>query len=237
MGIATNITVEELLEETNIERQNNGLPPLSLNRELSLAAFQKAQDMFLRGYWAHFAPDGTTPWFFIQEAGYEYAFAGENLAKDFQYSEEVVKAWMASPKHKENVLSSNFEEIGFAIVDGELLGKETTLVVQMFGRRITGTVAKTPRKTTVPFPPTSTKTSQAPSIVHGITKAPIIDMPAFARNMAIALLTLIIAVLLVDMIIVRRRRILRLTGHNFDHILFLCGPLIFSIMSRGGTIL
>ncbi len=40
---------------------------------------------------------------------------------------------MASPTHRDNVLSQKYKDIGVAIKTGVLLGKETTLVVQMFG--------------------------------------------------------------------------------------------------------
>lgn len=135
LGYATNIQVEQLLSETNARRQEAGLAPLSLNQQLSEAAAGKAQDMFSKDYWAHISPDGKTPWDFIVGSGYKYSVAGENLAKNFQDSAGVVSAWMNSSSHKENLLKSNYREVGFAIVNGKLGGEETTLVVQMFGTR------------------------------------------------------------------------------------------------------
>ena len=83
LGIATDITVDKLLEYTNEERQKNNLPVLSYNQKLSDAAAKKAADMLAKNYWAHFAPDGGTPWDFILNSGYSYELAGENLAKNF----------------------------------------------------------------------------------------------------------------------------------------------------------
>lgn len=134
LGYASNITISDLLTKTNEERVERGLSELRLNPQLSQAANSKAAHMFEFDYWAHVAPNGTEPWDFILGADYDYSYAGENLAKNFRTSNEVVKAWMESPTHRENLLNENYDEIGFAVVDGVLDGYETTLVVQMFGR-------------------------------------------------------------------------------------------------------
>ncbi|MBD3366138.1 hypothetical protein GF360_02215 [candidate division WWE3 bacterium] len=139
LGYASNIHVQNLLKETNKIRAESGLAPLKMNNALSRAAQAKAKDMFEDNYWAHVAPDGTQPWDFILQAGYDYSFAGENLAKNFNESSEVVRAWYDSPSHRENLLSANYDEIGFAVVNGVLDGYETTLVVQTFGRQRTPT--------------------------------------------------------------------------------------------------
>lgn len=150
LGYATNIHVQQLLEQTNKRRQDAGLSPLNLDEQLSQAAAGKAQDMFAKDYWAHTAPDGTTPWVFINKSGYVYSVAGENLAKNFSDSNGVVEAWMNSSSHRENILREQYQDIGFAIVNGVLNGEETTLVVQMFGKRLTEQVAEAPVASTPP---------------------------------------------------------------------------------------
>lgn len=135
LGIEYHISAEELLLLTNLKRQERGLPPLIMNSQLTQAAYQKAKDMFSKNYWAHVAPDGTTPWVFIRGSGYEYVYAGENLARGFTTSNDVVEAWMNSQSHRENMLSPNYQEIGFAILEGTLTGDETVLVVEMLGSR------------------------------------------------------------------------------------------------------
>lgn len=135
LGISSNITAQDLLAFTNQKRQENGLGPLTLNAKLSQAAEQKASHMFANDYWAHVAPDGTTPWYFIKSAGYEYLYAGENLARGFTTASAVVDAWMNSPTHRENMLSANYDDVGFAIQTGTLTGSETILVVQELGRQ------------------------------------------------------------------------------------------------------
>lgn len=143
LGTAT-FGAQEIIELTNKKRIQNNLPPLSYNPLLEQAAKAKAANMFAENYWAHFAPSGKTPWFFITSAGYKYLFAGENLARDFSDPATVVDAWMDSPSHKENILDKNFREIGVAVADGKLTGREGILVVQMFGASNTQAVTQNP---------------------------------------------------------------------------------------------
>lgn len=148
---ASSITSANIIALTNQERSSAGLNILNSNSQLAQAAMAKAQNMFDEQYWDHFGPNGETPWQFIIAAGYSYVYAGENLAKGFRTAEGVVEAWMASPTHKENIVSINYKDIGVAVMEGELLGKQTILVVQMFGN-LTSDVYQVPEA--VPSTPT-----------------------------------------------------------------------------------
>ncbi|MEX0895380.1 MAG: CAP domain-containing protein [Patescibacteria group bacterium] len=134
LGYASDISVQDVVTQTNLQRQQNGVSELSYNDQLSEAAQAKAQDMFTHQYWAHTSPQGLEPWSFVSNAGYGYVSAGENLARDFMHTDEMMSAWMASPTHRDNIVSERYSDIGVAVVNGVLDGIETTLVVQMFGR-------------------------------------------------------------------------------------------------------
>lgn len=134
LSFATNINQSEIIQLTNIQRQAAGVGAVTENALLDQAAAKKAADMFANDYWAHVSPTGTTPWYFYDQVGYKYIYAGENLARDFDTSAGVVDGWINSPSHKDNMLSPNYTDIGVAVVNGFLLGHETTLVVQLFGR-------------------------------------------------------------------------------------------------------
>ncbi len=136
LGYATNITVEQVVDQTNQTREVHGVGRLQLNTALNLAAQKKAADMFANQYWAHISPTGKEPWDFIKESGYEYQSAGENLARDFYTTQPMIQAWMASPSHRANMLNDRYTEIGVAVINGVLEGTQTTLVVQVFGRPI-----------------------------------------------------------------------------------------------------
>jgi len=129
LGFATDISTQKLLTLTNEERAKDGLSELSYNLKLEEAAQKKAKDMFAKDYWSHYGPSGETPWDFILDSDYQYEYAGENLAKNFLFSGDVVNAWMNSETHRDNILRKEYSEVGFAIVNGVLNDEETTLVV------------------------------------------------------------------------------------------------------------
>lgn len=238
LGVSTNIKVEDLLSFTNQKRLQQGVNSLTLNQQLSKAALLKAKDMFAKGYWAHNAPEGTTPWFFIKKAQYNYIYAGENLAKGFNSSSEVVEAWMASPSHRENMLSENYQDIGFAVLAGKLKGEEGVLVVEMFGGKEVSPLAgqKTMPKTGV-LPQKDSNVLNSGIIPAIDSNQPLFDFKLISKNISLTLLGLFIFILALDMIIVERKKITRLVGHNLDHIFFLTGILIIIILISRGVII
>ena len=133
LGTQAQITTSGLLDATNQARAAQNEKPLTINPELMKAAHLKVQDMFAQQYWAHTAPDGTTPWHWFDVVGYNYDNAGENLARDFTTSSSTVAAWMASPTHRANILNTNYTEVGFATMDSVLNGEPTTLIVALYG--------------------------------------------------------------------------------------------------------
>lgn len=122
-----------VVDLTNEERTAVSATPLTRNTQLDEAARQKAHHMAENNYFAHYSPDGVSPWYWFDKVGYEYQYAGENLAVHFTDSEAVVKAWLNSPSHKENIINSAFTEIGVGTARGEYQGYDTVFVVQMFG--------------------------------------------------------------------------------------------------------
>lgn len=128
MGVEPTITVQAVTTEippqandlerlTNEQREANDLPALATNELLRQSACHKAAVMVKHDYFAHVAPDGTEPWHYFREAGYTYQHAGENLARNFTDDAAVVRAWMESPTHRDNVLG-DFEEQGICSVEG-----------------------------------------------------------------------------------------------------------------------
>ncbi len=122
-----------LVDETNQNRIDNNLPGLTVSPLLRTAAQSKADDMASKGYFAHTSPDGITPWYWFESVGYDFSYAGENLAVDFSDSQDVTTAWMNSPEHRANILNGNFTQIGIATADGEYEGHPAIYVVELFG--------------------------------------------------------------------------------------------------------
>ena len=132
--LLADVVPKAIVELANYERAVQSLHSLAYSPALEAAARQKAADMALKGYFSHESPEGLTPWYWFKAAGYDFSYAGENLAVDFSDSVDVDRAWMNSPRHRANILNSNFTEIGVAMAKGNFEGRETTFVVQMFGR-------------------------------------------------------------------------------------------------------
>jgi hypothetical protein len=122
-----------VVELTNEERVTVTAPPLRRSAVLDEAAARKAEHMATEGYFAHYSPQGVSPWHWFDSVDYTYAYAGENLAIHFSDSGEVVKAWMESPTHRANIINNNFTEIGVGTAKGTYEGYETVFVVQLFG--------------------------------------------------------------------------------------------------------
>jgi uncharacterized protein YkwD len=124
-----------LIALTNAERLKSGLQSLNFNPQLYQAAVTKAEDIFQKQYFDHMSPSGMTPWQFILSSGYDYEYAGENLAIGFNDYQAVTEAWMESPTHRANILNPRYHDIAIAAVKGEFDGRETTVIVQMFGTK------------------------------------------------------------------------------------------------------
>ncbi len=136
LAYSTHVSIDGLLTSTNQQRAANGVASLGLNSALNTAAQAKANDMVSRNYWSHQTPDGQQPWIFINNTGYKYLSAGENLAYGFMTSNATVTGWMNSPTHKSNMLSSNFTEVGFGIANSPnyVNNGQQTVIVAMYAK-------------------------------------------------------------------------------------------------------
>ena len=117
---------------TNKERQQQSLPELTVSAALTHAAELKAQDMADKGYFAHTSPEGRTPWYWLKAAGYDYQYAGENLAINFSDSKDVTTAWMNSAGHRANIVKGMYTEVGTGVATGMYEGRETIFVAQVY---------------------------------------------------------------------------------------------------------
>ncbi|OGE33519.1 hypothetical protein A3D83_00945 [Candidatus Daviesbacteria bacterium RIFCSPHIGHO2_02_FULL_41_10] len=227
LGISGNIDQKRLIELTNIERQKNGLSPVSENSALDQAAELKAQNMFAENYWAHFAPSGKTPWDFISGAGYKFTYAGENLAKNFSSTDEVIKAWMASQTHRDNLLNPRYQDIGIAVAEGVLNGQKTILVVQEFGS--TQYLAAQPamevagKQIAVP----KQDLFNPPSLIAAVsgtrqnTVSTLVNPYLVSKTAGLSVIALIVVLLTLDIWVLKRRGVFRLSSHHIAHMALL----------------
>jgi hypothetical protein len=233
LGYSSEITSQKVFELTNQERQKNNLEALHYNSTLSESAKKKAEDMFKNDYWAHTSPQGKTPWDFLNEVGYQYTVAGENLAKDFSNNDSVIKAWMKSPSHKANILHPKYKEIGIAVVDGVLNGIKTTLVVQHFGVSVEPITNKTPDE--INFNSKVAVAEDNPGVLAR-ENSHLINPLTISKVVSSIMFFLIIFVLIIDAYIILKNDTHRLAGSSAGHVGFLLIILMFMIFSRQGAI-
>lgn len=125
---------ESIVTLTNNARAMNGLSPLKENQLLNSIAELRAQDMLEKQYFAHVSPTGQQASDIAQGVGYAYKIIAENLGSgDFYTNQKIIDGWMQSPGHRMNILSTETEDIGAAVLTGKFKGAETYIAVQIFG--------------------------------------------------------------------------------------------------------
>lgn len=127
---------QAILSAMNRERASRGLGALRINRQLSLAAGDRIEDMFSKSYFDHVDPNGMSPFVWAQRRGYAYRAIGENLATGYRSSGAVVDGWMHSPGHRANILGRDFNEVGLALAPGSPTGRYSgPTVVALYASR------------------------------------------------------------------------------------------------------
>lgn len=117
----------EMLNLVNQERSSRGLNILKFDSTLRTVARDHSADMFKRGYFSHYTPEGQDVANRADKYDVKYMVIGENLA----FAPTLVsahKGLMNSPGHRENILSPDFNKVGIGVMDGGIYGKMFTQV-------------------------------------------------------------------------------------------------------------
>jgi len=129
------LTVVGIFEFTNVERKKGGLATLAFDKSLSTIAQKRLDDMFLNQYFEHVSPTGSSAGSLAEDIGYEYIAIGENIALgNFENDAVLVQAWMDSPGHRANIVSTKYSLLGIAVGKGVYQGRTTWIGVQIFGK-------------------------------------------------------------------------------------------------------
>lgn len=105
---------QEVLAQCNAQQQANGIAALSLDPELTKAANIRAQE--IATLFSHTRPDGRKCFTVLDQIGYSYWSAGENIAAGYGNSSAVMNGWMNSPGHRSNILNAGFKRLGVGYV-------------------------------------------------------------------------------------------------------------------------
>ena len=131
--LASQISVNSVFNLINQDREKQGLNDLGENNQLTKVAQDKLNDMIENHYFAHTSPAGVSPWYWYKKNGYDYQYAGENLAINFLTNEAQNQAWMNSPDHRKNILNPKYFETGIAVGAGTVNGQNSIITVEEFG--------------------------------------------------------------------------------------------------------
>ena len=124
MATSMGISLEKTFQSVNEIRKQNGLRELKWNNALADAALARAKEMYETKQWSHNL-NGKHIDAYVGNK-YDYDLLGENLARKFKNSDNMVKAWQKSETHNKNILQKDFHETG--------IGTFGNVTVQVFGR-------------------------------------------------------------------------------------------------------
>ena len=111
----------KMLQLVNQERTKRGLKPLKADPQLTEVGRMHSQDMFSRGYFSHYTPEGKDPFDRMKASHVHFISAGENLALG-QTLMICHEGLMNSPGHRANILNPSFGRLGIGILDGGVYG-------------------------------------------------------------------------------------------------------------------
>lgn len=121
----------EVLEQINQTRHENGLQKLEENAALSQIARRYSRRMNHEDFFAHEDPAGKDMSDRLRDAGVVYRMAAENIFKVYNMdapAQVMVKGWMDSPSHRQNILQKGFVETGIGVWKDE----KTYYATQLF---------------------------------------------------------------------------------------------------------
>ena len=103
----------KVFEIVNQERIKAGVKPLKFNNDMYKAAMVRAKEC--DESFSHDRPNGTSCFTALKEAGVKYLSAGENIAMGYRTPADVMKGWMNSEGHRNNILNPNFTDFACGV--------------------------------------------------------------------------------------------------------------------------
>ena len=101
---------DKVIELINAERAKEGIPALQKDTTITNAADTRAKETVT--LFSHQRPNETSWITALIENNVFFSAAAENIAKGQTTPAQVVKAWMESPSHRQNIMNSNYNKIG-----------------------------------------------------------------------------------------------------------------------------
>ncbi|EYF05696.1 CAP domain-containing protein [Chondromyces apiculatus] len=87
-------------------------PALAVDNRLRCSARRHSRDMGVNNFMNHIGSDGSEPWDRMEDAGYAYTQAAENIAVGYNSPAAVVNGWMGSVGHCQNIMKATLKHLG-----------------------------------------------------------------------------------------------------------------------------
>ena len=150
---------------------------------------------------------------------------------------------MNSPTHRANIVNGRYREIGVAVLEGELEGQETTLVVQMFGTPLSSSYQSEDNLTVANKAEENLALSNEPEVLATFSlPSPPLSLPALFSPLQItkafflAVIMILSSTLLYDTIVIGHRGAMRLVGKNLAHLFLFFAIAFLLIFFKGGIV-
>lgn len=122
------------------ERRKYGKMPLQIDPELRKVALLHSRDMVRRNYTGHLSPDGSGPGQRVRKQDRRlFGLTAENVAQVDSSPKaakalagEFVREWMNSPRHRQNILSSEFNRTGVGCAQARVGRMDRRRCTQLF---------------------------------------------------------------------------------------------------------
>ncbi len=111
-GLVLQAEERRIIELVNLERAAEGAPMLQYSDRLAAVAQDHAREMALHDYMSHDRRDGREFWRSVFDSGYPVSKCAENVAAGQGTPEEAFESLMSSPRHRANIMDSDFNQIG-----------------------------------------------------------------------------------------------------------------------------
>ncbi|MCL1843877.1 MAG: CAP domain-containing protein [Defluviitaleaceae bacterium] len=105
----------DLLAEVNRARAAQGVAELAFNAEVSRLAEYRSEEMASLHFFCTRSRIYGEPDEMLVRFGVPFDAVGVNIAKGQDTAEEVLQAWLSSPRHTENLLNAKFTSAGVGL--------------------------------------------------------------------------------------------------------------------------
>lgn len=96
------------------KKRFKAVPALGWNSKLETSAYKQAKQMDQYNYFAHISIEGYDIGDKLERVGYQWQYAGENLAEGQDSFDEAFNDWKKSKTHCEMLMNPNMKQIGVA---------------------------------------------------------------------------------------------------------------------------